>query len=477
MDAMAEVPTAEAFLDMGFNFLVGAALQRRVWMGQDPYRLYPNTYVTLVGPPSCGKGLVIRPIFEILRHHKIEYKGPPPSELLEKVNGQITSMEQLEELAIAKAQQEGDPELQALLEEEVGKKRKKKEPLLVFPMGADATTFESLTQTMAKATRRLPYKRLNPKTGGMETGVYTHCSLCFCLGELSSLIKVRTENIVNFFTAIYDCVSPYSYKTKHQGEDTIYWPCMNMIAGTTMSYMQDIFNDRILNDGYASRSWFVWASKPRFMKWQFSINPDKMKVLIDRVGKLAKVYGEVKFTPEAEAYLKEFWEVKMMDGSGRRNKSPKLDYYYGRKNIHVKKLAMVKHFAEVEIDEDGQCPMEIGLDVAKDTLETLDRIEGHMHEALQFGSANPLHKPMKAIHRYVQQYPGGVHKRDLFVEFWQDLPAPQDDSLDRILEYMVADGIIVTEIPEASKAKRGMLIKPYDKLHETLEAKEITTIL
>jgi hypothetical protein len=368
--------------------------------------------------------------------------------------------------AINEAEQSGDSALTGMLQE--GKKKmKQREPLLYLPIGANATTFEALTQTMAGSVRRHPWKRLNSKTQATEAGVYSHCSLCFGLAELSSLVKARSENIVNFFTDIYDCKDPYKYVTKHSGIDVIFKPCLNLIAGTTLAYMQDIFNDRILNDGYASRSWFVWASKPRFFKMFFShVTPEQdlcRDLLLKHIGRLIKVYGEVTFSPEATEHLTHFWEVKMFNGSGRINKSPKLDYYYGRKNIHTLKHCMQQHFAEVEIDDEGQCSMEIQLPTVIRALASLDKIEGRMHEALQFGAANPLYRPMKKVVAYLETN-GPTQERDLMVEFWADLPPPASETLERILEYLMADDMITKEMPTAGgSTKKGYLIKLVEK--------------
>jgi uncharacterized protein with gpF-like domain len=67
--------------------------------------------------------------------------------------------------------------------------------------------------------------------------------------------------------------------------------------------MEEVFSDRIINEGFASRAFFVVESKPRFFKWDVTqLDEEQRKAkqsLVDYVKKLTTIYGEVHFTKEA----------------------------------------------------------------------------------------------------------------------------------------------------------------------------------
>src|SRR5579864_3128365 len=68
----AGVPAPQNFIDWGFYSMIASCLQRRVWCFSDEDKCYPNMYITLVGPPGTGKGLVTKRIVELLRYYKLE---------------------------------------------------------------------------------------------------------------------------------------------------------------------------------------------------------------------------------------------------------------------------------------------------------------------------------------------------------------------------------------------------------------------
>lgn len=452
-----ETTSPQSYIDWCFYYMIAAALQRRVWMGNENHRpLYSNIYVTLVGPPACGKGMAINPMSKILRYHKLQKPG-------HNSNRDEVSKEMLHNETEITQLLAADPELAKKFD---NVRKAAKEEHLTIPMGANATTFESLAETIAGSVRYINYKRYDKALAKEITDTYSHCSLAFVLTELSSLFKRQSENIVNLITDMYDCV-PYTYKTKTKGTDHIAKGCLNFLAGTTFSYMEEVFSDRIINEGYASRSFFVVESKARFFRWdvdQLDKEQEQAeKDLIQYVKKLTTIYGEVHFSKEANDFLRQWWEVDMQAGV-RANLDPKLEPYYGRKNIHVKKMAMVLHFSEDKFPAGSIYPsMEITLATTIRAMKVLAAIEQRMHLALNFSSGNPLYKPTKKLLQILLGKPQGMTAKDLMFEMFEHCNVSTD--FQPIIEYLTGvEKIEGIENPDPSRKHKGLIYKI--KTHE-----------
>lgn len=432
---MREVTSPQSFIDFGFYYMIAAALQRRVWTNADHQKLYPNIYPILVADPGVGKGLVIKPVIELLKEHKLENQ-------LKKDITQMSS-EQLAQAAVEAAD----------FAEVAGNVKKPEKPKdkLKIPVGANCTTYEALVHTMANSVRRINFKRWDAKIGQTVQDIYSHNSLCFALEEISDLMHKDSDKVVKFLITAYDC-GDYEYLTKTQGEDYIKRCCLNFFGGTTPKFIEDSFNDGILGDGFASRAWFIYEPRNRFYKLRSpELTPEQLEAqrkISQHILSLTRLYGYVPFSPEAWAYLENWWEKEQASpGYKRPNPSEKLNSYYSRKNIHVMKLSMILHLSEdASVKEDGHTPANpISLATAKRAMSILDTIERSMHLALNFTGANPLDKLTKKILHFLKKS-GPKTTEYLLMEFWSDIPGTSaQDSLRQTLEYLKATGKIALD--------------------------------
>ena len=429
------------YINFGFHYLIAAALQRRVWFGPDHMRLYPNIYVVLVGNPGVGKGLVIMPLASLLKYHKL----PDPGTLAKQFEkaAQTDTDKQV-------AQIMADSDVQHAQKEHDrynGKDKPIFEKPLLFPVAADATTYEALVTAMAKAIRGRTYVKEDPNTGKNIMGTYLHSSLCFCLEEISSLFRRHTEDLVNFLIKCYDC-GDYEKDTKTQGKDRVRRPCLNFFGGTTPDFMQSVFSDSLLTQGFSSRTFFVFASKNRKEDfWIPELNSEQRECernLLEHIEKLSHLYGEIRIGKEARDFLTEWWPN---EGQKRSNSSLKLDAYYGRKNIHVRKIAAAIHFA-------NSLEMEISLEEFKCAINLLETEERTMHLGLGLDNKNPLAKPARLVERYLQ-LSGRKTFKELLAEFWSKLPNPPKDNLEMIVEHLETGRKIsrIKDIHPISKAQ------------------------
>lgn len=398
---MRDCVSPQSFINFGFYFLVASCLQRRVWMGaespQEKGNLYPNPYIVLVGEPGLGKGRVINPVNSLLKHWRFEVQS-----------GRI--LEPTEEL-----QNEYENYL--------------------FPCGPESVTFEQLVDKMSKSYRNISWERcLNPvkfNNGDKPEPlpkVYGHSSIYFALEELSSLIHKDTNKISDFLIQTYDC-NDYRRETKGQGIAQLKKPCLSFLAGTTPSYMEETFKERMLTDGLSARVWFIFEFANRTRRWGIK-PPDNEQLkarleLLEWMKKLAHLYGRVELSQEAHEFLEQWWLKQQPEY--RPNNNLKLNAYYARKDIHVLKMCMILHFSEPFTN------FTISLDTARKALAVLDEIEVKMHYALNFGNRNPLFSIGKQIGNYLQLNRKPMTKVEIMAAFGGDL---REMELDEVLKYL-----------------------------------------
>lgn len=419
------------YINFGFYYMIGAALQRRVWIGPEHLCLYPNHYTILVGEPGIGKGILLKQVNNLLRYHKM----PDPKAVL---NGNLPNDISPTDRANMEAVAEADYRLaQGIVADEKTKvKSKSFERPLLFPVAADATTYEALVKAVAIAVRRRNFYAYDEKQGKETLKVYTHSSLCFCLEEIASLFRKRTEDVVNFLLQAYDC-GDYVYDTKTQGKDSIKKCCLSLLGGTTPNFMQSTFDDRLLTEGFSSRTFFIFAAQNRKTQlWVPDLRQEQKEAYVDiqvHLEKLAHLFGRVSVSKEDEAWLEDWWVNEQRE---RSNTSSKLIAYYARKQIHVLKLAMCIHFAE-------SLDMIIPRSAFQKAIDMLAKEEKTMHYALGIDRSNPLSVPADKIYKDLLTN-GKKTRKELLIDHWASLPQGAD-SLDSVIEYLTICGKIIQQ--------------------------------
>lgn len=437
------LPSPQNFCEWTWRFIIAAALQRRVSFNGDPKSghmvCYPNTYTVLVGPAGVGKGVVINPAIELLKYWKKKDLNMADSSTDEVEKKVLSSIDE----ANSKDADESTIKMRSGQE--------KIEPVL-FPYAPDATTYEALVEGMGQSFRRKNI--LEEINGERKLGIYGHCSMYFALPELGSLLRKRTDDTVNFLLGLYDNPTDYEYKTKTKGQDRVRRGCLSILAGTTPEFMETIFDQRLIDQGFSSRTFFVFASKNRkhvFSPAQLTFEQKEHKtVLLNHIKKLASLYGEVKVSQETRDWLQNWW-VSENEGEKKSNQSPKLNPYRARKNIHVIKVAMQIHFSE-------SIEMEIPLDRFQEAAEVLFQEEKNMHMALTFHGDNPLGPVTDAVLLYIQSKKE-VDLVDLTLTHWSALPKGKL-SMDEVLEFLLGQGKIKTKEIETQTGKTKTVFIP-----------------
>lgn len=394
------LPSPENYVRWAWYYIISASLQRRVWMGASHQQCFPNLYIILVGAPGVGKGLILKEVNTFLKHWTLDVSRG--AEKLAKTPEDKATIESALTISLENAHK---AELQS---QSKGPKETYK-PLLI-PVCADSITCEALIKVIAENLRYINYVEFNPSLPDAKPKLkaYGHSSLCFVLPELSSLFKKNNNNTTNFLLSIYDCPLDHEYISISRGKDRIRRGCLNLIAGTTPSFMQSTFNEDLIGEGFTSRTFYIFAPKNRFNAWSLtSLSPEQENYkgeLLEHIRKLTTLYGEAKTSIETEAWMANWWDSYCKENQ-LNGKHPEMIPFEARMNIHVKKLAMGIHFSEdAEQDEFGRPLNEVSLETFKKAIEILTEEKKNMHLALVLEGKHPT---SKASQRILEMLSGG----------------------------------------------------------------------
>jgi len=388
-----DVQSPQPFVDAAFYFMIGAALQRRVWFGDlDFHAVFPNQYIAFIGPASAGKSLITSPMKELLEL-PADVKSP-----------------------------EDDLAAELLGEEAETNRKGARQPLIYI--APNSTTFEQFTQE----TSRVAYlhRYLDPQG---RRKAYHHSSLVFILDELTSIFKKNAEQLSDFLLEAYNGGRKYVRKLKHSDTDFCTNMCISLLGNTTLGKFQSLQNQDILSDGFMARTIIVYGVEKRFHLYSIPPLSEEQKAAKARlqsyIRQLTTLYGPVSLNDEAKEYITYHFEQNPR--LIHTNKHPMLDEYYGRKNLHHQKILFAVHFAR-------STDMTITLEDAQEATAHLAKLEKDMHIPFVGMGRNESAKLTEDIFRFVKTTVR-VTKKSLFVRFYQSLKTP--DELNRVLDDLI----------------------------------------
>jgi len=126
-----------------------------------------------------------------------------------------------------------------------------------------------------------------------------HNSLVVMSDEFGSFFDKSAHLMITFLTDIYDCKDNWEDTTKHGGTIEIEAPYLTMLAGTTPSWIADNFDHNFTEKGFAARTVFIAADKPRFIKARTVVTREMLAI--------------------REAMLVDLETIKLVEGEFRQN--------------------------------------------------------------------------------------------------------------------------------------------------------------
>jgi hypothetical protein len=388
-----DVQSPQPFVDAAFYFMIGAALQRRVWFGDlDFHAVFPNQYIAFIGPASAGKSLITTPMKDLLEI-PADIKSP-----------------------------ENDLAADLLGEDAESTRGGSRQPLIYI--APNSTTFEQFTMETSKVAYLHRYVDEQNRRKA-----YHHSSLVFILDELTSIFKKNAEQLSDFLLEAYNGGKKYVRKLKHSDTDFCTNMCISLLGNTTLGKFQSLQNQDILSDGFMARTIIVYGIEKRFHLYSIPPLSEEQKAAKARlqsyIRELNKLYGPVILNAEAKEYIHEHFELNPQ--LVHTNKHPMLDEYYGRKNLHHQKILFAVHFARTT-------DMVITLEDTEAATAHLAGLEKDMHIPFVGMGRNESAKISEDIWRYIKTTQGAT-KKSIFVRFYQALKTP--DELRRVLDDLV----------------------------------------
>jgi hypothetical protein len=405
------IKSPDIFVEFSFYAMIAAALERRVWRGSERKPLFTNMYTMFVADPAVGKGLVLEEVEKVLKHFKMSEADLAKDLLYGSVH---------------RAKKAGS---------------KIEHPPLFF-VGPSSTTYEMMVYQLASNTRSVWW---TDKDNPEQKRLYVHTSACYCLVEMGSLFRKHMDDLVNFLLQAYDC-GDYERTTIGRGEDKIKNCCLNLIAGTTPSFLRKIFSADLVDQGFASRGLWIYGEKNRFNRAK---PPDFDEVqiahhteLLKHVKQLAGIYGEIKFTDDAEKFF-EHWAETVVPLQRSMLTSDRQKHAMSRKEVITQKLAIAKHYSETL---EGPVTKE----ECEWAVEAMERIMKSSLRCFETEGQNPLALVTQEIKHYIGAHKDGVGTSQILMEFFKDLPNGKK-SLDEIINYLIGTAQIKLETNKYKK--------------------------
>lgn len=348
-----DVPSSDIVKIWTFYATVSACLQRRVWISEGEFSVYPNLYIVIIGPAGSGKSVSATVAKDILRAMEKQHKSKVP-----------------------------------------GKPAGEHPEMCVAP---ESMTLARLLEKLGRSAQKqsIPPDLLKPlnKAAG---AIYVSTPMAFfCVEELETFIRREEHDLVAFLTEGW-AGKTFLRETKHNGTDCVINMCLTMLGCATPDWVKRNMSSQILTGGLASRTIFIWCERVPPATLFIRQAPEQMQAIQavkEHLDSLMKLFGPITFSEEAFDFLDKWWrsEPKPL------NPDKHLESYYLRKNLHVMKLALSMHFAKgygkVITKED-----------AEDALELLAVTERDMHKALCAAGDNPVYKVANYIKEMLEKH-------------------------------------------------------------------------
>lgn len=372
-----DLESPQSFIDWSYYWTISSVLQRRVWIGDDGFQIFPNIFVCFVARPGIGKSLAAR----IGGNHILKnfYKEDK-----------------------SRTDQNGKPMLI---------------PQISF--SADCTSPESLIQQLSESIRIYNGTKVLANGSTVKFPI-PHNSMSLLLSEeMTTLFRANMQDIPTFLNQWWDAQN-FDYKTKHNGSDIIKNICVCLLGCTTPENMKKLMLTGVLDQGFTARAIFIFDEKQRSKKLLYKFTPDQLqafKEVREHIKKLNDVEGPLEFSPEAFEYFQEYYESGKLQNEICNN-DYKLEHYRGRIKVHVIKLAALMHYSE-EVESKV-----IQIHNVKNAITMLRSVEPNMHRALASGSKNIVYDVANEIVEFLK-VAGPQRKLAMFIRHTSQLNKDQ----------------------------------------------------
>lgn len=242
--------------------------------------------------------------------------------------------------------------------------------------GPASATWQSMIKNMSLASQEI---KIDTPAG---VQALTTCPLHFSVGELGTFFKIEDSVMMEVLIDLWDGhEGSWTHSTLTMGDNSVENPIINLIGGTTPSWLKEHFPENMIGGGLASRMLFVFADvKHRLIAFPSrEIRQDHYyKVeerLLDDLQQIAKLTGCYQLTNEAMDWGQPWYEHHHTHRP-EHLASDRYSAYLGRKFALLMKLSMI--VAAGKRDE-----MVIEREDLEESLAMLEMIEPHMQKVFE----------------------------------------------------------------------------------------------
>lgn len=260
-----------------------------------------------------------------------------------------------------------------------------------------------------------------------------HQSLTAFSSELGSLLGTSSIEMVDFLVDIYDCNPDWDKQTVQRGLEKIERPWLNVLAATTPQWMGDHLSKTAVEGGFVSRSIFIYEDMRRRVAFPELTEAQKtlQRYLKHDLAEIAKLKGEMKFSPDAKEWYKDWYENKF---DGKQDGDYRLGGYYERKHIQLLKVAMALSLAQGD-------SLILEVNDVQTALHLLEEIEAGMKRAFSSVGKNIYSTDLDRIREQIQ-HAGKASYKQLLVN---NIHAVEKEVFDRLLLSLINMGEVNRE--------------------------------
>lgn len=264
--------------------------------------------------------------------------------------------------------------------------------------GPASCTWQALAQKLENAQTMLP-----KEPGNIEGEMVPMSCVTCAVSELGTFMQFQDDKMMSVLIDLWDGKKgTFEHATRTQGSISIQNPWINIIAGTTPSWLKANAPDTLIGGGFTSRVIFVYGdAKRHYIAYPGLIRDAATKdkeraVLVHDLEQIASLQGEYRISPEVAVAGQEWYEHHWSH-TDIHMASDRYGGYRARKQTHIHKLAMV--FAAARHDL-----MWIELEDFNNAVKMMEAVEIDMTKVFESIGVNPTNKLMVEMLNFLMVY-------------------------------------------------------------------------
>jgi hypothetical protein len=192
-----------------------------------------------------------------------------------------------------------------------------------------------------------------------SSGSLDHTYVTAILGEFGSMFKADDPGMVDFLVDLWDLHSVWSKKARKDGKTIeLHRPSLNIIGGTTPSWIADNFRRSLAKGGLGSRIIWVYEDKVKeLVPFVDDATPPDYAIRLSSLSRdlahIASLKGVMRFSEGARVLMRDWYKSAHSALLNRGEDSVEAGFI-SRKQAHAFKLASILSLARgdsLEIDE------------------------------------------------------------------------------------------------------------------------------